>query len=62
MKGRSNKEICRELVLAERTVKAHLTAVLNALKVTSRTQAVIAAAKLGLAADDLLVQSETNKV
>ncbi len=61
MKGRSNKEICRELVLAERTVKAHLTAVLNALKVTSRTQAVIAAGKLGLAADDLLAQSEANK-
>lgn len=54
MKGRSNKEICRELGLAERTVKAHLTAVLNALKVTSRTQAVIAAAKLGLDADSLL--------
>jgi DNA-binding NarL/FixJ family response regulator len=58
MKGKSNKEICRELGLAERTVKAHLTAVLNALKVTSRTQAVIAAVKLGLAADDLLARSE----
>ena len=54
----SNKEICRELGLAERTVKAHLKAVLNALKVTSRTQAVIAAAKLGLAADDLLARSD----
>jgi DNA-binding NarL/FixJ family response regulator len=54
MKGRSNKEICRELSLAERTVKAHLTAVLNALEVTSRTQAVIAANALGLMAEDLL--------
>lgn len=54
MKGQANKEICRELGLAERTVKAHLTAVLNALKVTSRTQAVIAAARLGLDAESLL--------
>jgi DNA-binding NarL/FixJ family response regulator len=60
MKGRSNKEICRELGLAERTVKAHLTAVLNALKVTSRTQAVIAAGRLGLAADDLLAQCDAS--
>ena len=54
MKGCSNKQICRDLGLAERTVKAHMTAVLNALKVTSRTQAVIAAGKLGLDADSLL--------
>jgi DNA-binding NarL/FixJ family response regulator len=54
MKGRANKEICRELGLAERTVKAHLTAVLNTLKVTSRTQAVIAAGVLGLDPDALL--------
>ena len=47
-KGASNKVICRELGLAERTVKAHVTAVLRALKVTSRTQAAIEAAKLGL--------------
>lgn len=54
MKGRSNKEICRELGLAERTVKAHLTAVLNLLKVTSRTRAVIEAGRLGLDAENLL--------
>ena len=47
-KGASNKIICRELGLAERTVKAHVTAVLRALKVTSRTQAAIEAGKLGL--------------
>ena len=47
-KGASNKVICRELCLAERTVKAHVTAVLRALKVSSRTQAVIEAAKLGI--------------
>jgi DNA-binding NarL/FixJ family response regulator len=46
--GVSNKTMCRELGLAERTVKAHVTAVLRALKVSSRTQAALAAAKLGL--------------
>ena len=38
-RGASNKVICRELGLAERTVKAHVTAVFRALKVSSRTQA-----------------------
>lgn len=46
--GVSNKLICRELGLAERTVKAHVTAVFRALKVTSRTQAALEAARLGL--------------
>lgn len=46
--GRSNKEICRVLGLAERTVKAHVTAVLRALDVDSRTQAAVAAARLGI--------------
>ena len=47
-KGAPNKVICRELGLAERTVKTHVTAVFRALKVTSRTQAAIEASKLGL--------------
>src|SRR5262245_818205 len=50
--GKSNKLICRELDLAERTVKAHVSALFRALGVTTRTQAAVAAAKLGLAADD----------
>ena len=50
--GKSNKLICRELDLAERTVKAHISAVFRALGVTTRTQAAIAAAKLGLGAAD----------
>jgi DNA-binding NarL/FixJ family response regulator len=61
MKGRTNKEICRELALAERTVKAHLTAVLNALKVTSRTQAVIAANRLGLDSENLFAAGERDE-
>lgn len=48
MKGESNKLICRQLKLAESTVKNQVTAILKALNVTSRTQAVLAAARLGL--------------
>jgi DNA-binding NarL/FixJ family response regulator len=47
MQGKSNKMICRELDLAEATVKNHVTAVLKALKVTNRTEAVVAVAALG---------------
>ena len=48
LEGKSNKLICRELDLAESTVKNHVTLILKALNVTSRTQAVIAAARTGL--------------
>lgn len=44
--GRSNRDIAGELTLAEGTVKIHVTAILRALKVTNRTQAVIMAADL----------------
>lgn len=47
--GKSNKQICRELNLAEATVKIHVTAILRALKVTSRAQAIVAVNRLGLA-------------
>jgi DNA-binding NarL/FixJ family response regulator len=49
MHGKSNKAICRELDLAEPTVKNHVTAILKALKATNRTEAVIAAGARGLA-------------
>ena len=45
--GNSNKAICRALDLAEPTVKNHVTAILKALKVTNRTQAVIKVSELG---------------
>jgi len=47
MQGKSNKAICRVLELALPTVKNHVTAVLKALKVTNRTEAVIAVGELG---------------
>jgi len=48
--GKPNKVICRELNLAESTVKNHVAAVFKALGVTTRVQAVLAAAKLGIRA------------
>jgi DNA-binding NarL/FixJ family response regulator len=48
MTGKSNKAICRELDLALPTVKNHVTAILKAIKVTNRTEAVIAIGSLGL--------------
>jgi DNA-binding NarL/FixJ family response regulator len=48
LEGKSNKLICRELDVAESTVKNHVTQILRALNVTSRTQAVIVAAQMGL--------------
>ena len=49
--GKSNKLICRELNLAEGTVKSHVAAVFRILNVSTRVQAVVEAAKLGLAGD-----------
>jgi len=47
MQGKSNKAVCRELDLAEATVKNHITAILRALKVSNRTEAVLAVAEFG---------------
>ena len=47
MQGKSNKAISRILDAAEPTVKHHVTAILKALKVANRTEAVIAVGALG---------------
>jgi len=46
--GYSNKAIAKELDLAEATVKMHITAIMERLGVSNRTQAAIQAQKLGL--------------
>jgi DNA-binding NarL/FixJ family response regulator len=46
--GKTNKLICRELDLSESTVKTHLASIFRRLGATSRTQAVVAAARMGL--------------
>lgn len=47
--GRSNKQIARELGVAEKTVKTHVSNVLAKLGVTDRTQAALYAVEHGLA-------------
>lgn len=47
LEGCSNKQICRELGLAEPTVKIHVRAILRALDASSRTEVVVLAARLG---------------
>jgi len=49
--GQSNKGIARSLNIAERTVKAHLSATFEFLGARSRTQALLEAARRGLLAD-----------
>jgi len=46
--GRSNKEISAALAIADRTVRAHLTELFRALGVSSRTQAILTAQRLGM--------------
>ena len=48
IQGYSNKAIAKQIQLAETTVKMHVTSIFKALGVTNRTQAVMAAEKLGL--------------
>jgi DNA-binding NarL/FixJ family response regulator len=48
-RGMANKEIARELVIGEKTVKTHVSNILQKLGVQSRTQAALYAAQNGLA-------------
>ena len=47
-KGASNRDIARALGIADNTAKQHTHAVFQALNVTSRSQAVVAAVRLGI--------------
>jgi DNA-binding NarL/FixJ family response regulator len=48
VQGKPNKVICRELGLAEGTVKAHTAAIFRALRVSNRTEAGFAVNCLGI--------------
>jgi DNA-binding NarL/FixJ family response regulator len=48
VEGKCNKEIAADLGIAEATVKCHLSVIFLRLKVTDRTQAVLAALQRGL--------------
>ncbi len=53
MEGKSNKQISRELDLAEATVKVHVRSILRALDASSRTEAVVTASRMGLNPESL---------
>jgi DNA-binding NarL/FixJ family response regulator len=50
IQGKSNKVIARELGISDHTVKTHVVAVLAALSVSNRTEAVYKAAAIGISA------------
>ena len=53
-RGLANKEIAKELVIAEKTVKTHVSNILGKLGVQSRTQAALYAGRIGLLPVDQL--------
>jgi DNA-binding NarL/FixJ family response regulator len=53
VQGKPNKLICRDLKLSEGTVKVHVSAILKALRVHSRTEAIAALARRGISVDTL---------
>jgi DNA-binding NarL/FixJ family response regulator len=52
LEGMPMKLIARELGLSHNTAKTHVSAVLRALAVTTRTQAIVAASRMGLVLGD----------
>lgn len=53
VQGKPNKLICRDLRLSEGTVKVHVSAILKALRVHSRTEAIATLARRGIGVETL---------
>ncbi len=49
--GQANKEIAKQLGIAEQTVKSHVSSILSKLGVSSRTQAALHAIRIGLVSE-----------
>jgi DNA-binding NarL/FixJ family response regulator len=47
-RGRSNKQIARDLAITERTIKFHMTSIFNKLGADNRAQAIAIAAQRSL--------------
>jgi DNA-binding NarL/FixJ family response regulator len=56
-RGRSNKEIARELSIGQQTVKTYVSNILNKLNLQSRTQAALYAVQTGLVSTYELAQT-----
>jgi DNA-binding NarL/FixJ family response regulator len=59
-RGLANKEIARDLGIAEKTVKTHVSSILGKLGVQSRTQAALYAGRAGLVPLHQLGETGTN--
>ena len=53
VQGKPNKLICRDLQLSEGTVKVHVSAILKALNVHSRSQAIVELARRGITVEGI---------
>jgi DNA-binding NarL/FixJ family response regulator len=61
VQGKPNKLICRDLKLSEGTVKVHVSAILKALRVHSRTEAIAALARRGISVDTLAARRAADR-
>jgi DNA-binding NarL/FixJ family response regulator len=57
VQGKPNKLICRDLRLSEGTVKVHVSAILKALNVHSRSQAIVELARRGISVENSTLRS-----